>query len=154
MKTGKGLAALLLLVLSMFMAACGSTNSAEPDKGSGSSEEQKENEVTAVLEHVENDVYRYTVDNQTDELMTFEFTSGQRYDYTISNDAGEELYRMSSVSMFMQALGEESVQPGDKLEYDFEIPAADLEAGDYELKAWLTPKDGEAYKEKMDITVK
>lgn len=107
-----------------------------------------------MLELVENGLYRYTVDNQTDELLTFEFTSGQRYDYTISNDAGEELYRMSSVSMFMQALGEESVQPGDMLEYDFEIPAADLEAGDYELKAWLTPTDGPSHEAKMDITIK
>lgn len=152
MKTGKGLT-VFLLVLTMILAACGSTNSAEPDKGNGSSEDKKENEVTAMLEHVENNLYRYTVDNQTDELMTYEFTSGQRYDYTISDDSGEELYRMSSVSMFIQALGEESVQPGDKLVYDFEIPAADLEAGDYELKAWLTPKDGEAYETKMDITI-
>src|SRR5690606_38555768 len=119
MKQGTFLTALLVLAMALILAACGSTNSAEPDKGSGSSAEEPEIEVTAMLELVENGLYRYTVDNQTDEVLTFEFTSGQRYDYTISNDAGEELYRMSSVSMFMQALGEESVQPGDMLEYDF-----------------------------------
>ncbi|WP_033540977.1 BsuPI-related putative proteinase inhibitor [Planococcus sp. CAU13] len=153
MKTGKALAWLLLLTVALLLAGCGTSPSAEPDKGSASSGASEKGEVSGMLKQVEDNLYLYTVDNQTEDALNFEFTSGQRFDFTLSNESGEELYRMSSVSMFIQALGEETLEPGGKLEYEFEVPAADLGAGDYQLKAWLTPKDGEAYPAEMQITV-
>ncbi|MCM3611867.1 BsuPI-related putative proteinase inhibitor [Planococcus sp. MERTA32b] len=153
MKTSKRLAAFFLLSLTIFLAACGSSGTVEPDMGNGSSEGIVEDEVTALLEQMDNNLYRYTVNNQTDETMTYEFTSGQRYDFTISNQDGDELYRLSSVSMYMQALGEETLEPGEKLEYEFEIPAMELEPGTYQLTAWLTPQEGPKYETETELTV-
>lgn len=154
MKATKRLAAfILLLALSTFLAACGTSGSVEPDMGNGSSDGVVEDEVTALLEQMDTKLYRYTVNNQTDESMTFNFTSGQRYDFTISNEDGDELYRESSVSSYIQALGEETLEPGDKLEYEFEIPPMEFESGVYTITAWLTPQEGQKYEAEADFTV-
>ena len=153
MKARKGLAAFILLALALFLAACGTSGSEEPDMGNGSSNGVVEEEVTALLEQMDSNLYRYTVNNQTDESMTFKFTSGQRYDFTISNEEGEELHRESAVSMYMQALGEETLEPGDTLEYEFEIPPLELESGVYQIKAWLTPEEGPQYEAETEHTV-
>ncbi|OHX56142.1 hypothetical protein BB776_05275 [Planococcus salinarum] len=152
MKAKKGLWAFILL-LTMFLAACGTSDSTEPDMGNGSSDGVVEDEVTALLEQMDNDLYRYTVSNQTDETITFEFTSGQRYDFTITNEEGEELYRLSSVSTYIQVLGEETLEPGDKLEYEIEIPPKDFESGTYTITAWLTPQEGKKYEAEAEFTV-
>lgn len=157
MKTNKVLTATLLLFLTLFLAACGTSESDEPDAGNASTggviEEVTENEVSAMLEQVENNLYRYTVNNDTDESMTFNFTSGQRFDYTISNGQGEELHRESAVSMYTQALGEETLEPGGTLEYEFEIPPLELESGVYLIKAWFTPQEGPQYEAETEHTV-
>lgn len=153
MKTRKALAIYLLLSLTIFLAACGSSGTVEPDMGNGSSDGIVEDEVTALLEQMDSNLYRYTVNNQTDETMTYEFTSGQRYDFTISNEDGDELYRLSAVSTYMQALGEETIGPGEKLEYEFEVPSTDLEPGAYQITAWLTPQEGPKYEAETELTV-
>ncbi|MFC3210021.1 BsuPI-related putative proteinase inhibitor [Planomicrobium okeanokoites] len=153
MKKPKVLAAFLLLSLTFFLAACGASGTVEPDMGNGSSDGIVEDEVTALLEQMDSNLYRYTVNNQTDETMTYEFTSGQRYDYTISNQDGDELYRLSAVSTYMQALGEETIEPGEKLEYEFEVPSNDLEPGTYQLNAWLTPQEGPKFEAETELTV-
>lgn len=153
MKIRKFLAAFLLLSMAILMAACGTSGTAEPDMGNGSSEGLVENEVTALLEQMDSNLYRYTVNNQTEEAVTYDFTSGQRYDFTISKEDGEELYRLSSVSTYMQALGEETVEPGEKLEYEFEVPTTELEPGSYKLTAWLTPQEGAKYEAETELTV-
>lgn len=153
MKAHKFLAALLFLTLAIFLTACGTSSTAEPDIANGSSEGVVEDEVIALLEKMDNNLYRYTVSNQTDEAVTFEFTSGQRYDFTLSNEVGDEVFRLSSVSTYMQALGEEMLEPGDKLEYEFEVPQVELESGVYTLKAWLTPKEGSKFEMETDYTV-
>ncbi|MFD1032334.1 BsuPI-related putative proteinase inhibitor [Metaplanococcus flavidus] len=153
MKANKILNTFFVLALAMFLAACGTTDSVNPDMGNGSSDGVVEDEVTAVLEQMDDDLYRYTVNNQTEESVTFNFTSGQRFDYTISNADGEEVYRLSSVSSYIQALGEETLEPGDKLEYEFEIPPLDLESGVYTITAWLTPEEGPKYEVEIEHTI-
>lgn len=153
MKASKRWVAFLLMALALVLAACGASGSVEPDMGTGSSEGVVKEEVTALLEQMDNNLYRYTVNNQTDEAMTFDFTSGQRYDFTLSNEEGDELYRLSSVSTYMQALGEETLEPGEKLEYEFEIPPMELESGVYQLTAWLTPQEGPKYEADAEFTV-
>lgn len=153
MKAHKILAVFLFLSLAFILSACGTSGTVEPDMGNGSSEGVVEDEVTALLEQMDNNLYRYTVNNQTEETITFEFTSGQRYDFTISNEDGDELHRLSSVSTYIQALGEETLEPGDKLEYEFEIPPMELEPGSYQLNAWLTPKEGPKYEAETELTV-
>lgn len=158
MKTGKALAASLLMAFALLLAACGTSTSTEPesDKGNGSStgsEEKKVTEMNATLDQLDKDLFRYTVNNPTDDTIYYEFSSGQRFDFTLSNDKGEELHRDSSVNMYTQALGEETLQPDGKLEYEFVIPELELEAGVYQLKAWLTPTDGPQYEAETEFKV-
>lgn len=157
MKMNRILTATLLLFLTFFLAACGTSETDDPDTGNAATEEVTEevaeNEVPAMLEQVENNLYRYTVNNDTDESMTFNFTSGQRFDYTISNEQGEELHRESAVSMYIQALGEETLEPGGSLEYEFEIPPLELDPGVYTIRAWFTPQEGPQYEAEAEHTV-
>lgn len=139
---------LLLLLAALVLAGCG-TNSddlpEDPDNDNDSGGEQIESEITSTLEDIGDGTYRYVVKNDTDEAVTFNFTSGQRYDFTLTDDQGNESFRMSSVSMYTQALGEETIRQGEELQYDFQIPEANLSPGTYTLEVWLTPTQVETY---------
>lgn len=153
MKAKNILATFTILILVMLLAACGTSTNEEPDADNGASEGIIKEEVTSVLEQMDSNLYRYSVNNHTDKPMTFNFTSGQRFDYTISNEKSAELYRDSSVSMYTQALAEERLEPGGTLEYEFEVPPLELEAGVYTIKAWLTPEEGAQYEAEIEHTV-
>lgn len=148
--------ALILFLFAGILTACGSeagntdepedNNIEEPTGGDDVSGGISEDGMAPQIEKLEDDLYRYSVTNENEEAVTFEFTSGQRFDFALFNENGEQEFLMSSVSSFIQALGEETVAPGEELSYEFEIPPLeDLEAGTYTLQAWLTPSDGAAY---------
>ena len=148
--------AMILFIFTLILTACG-TESGNPDEPEDNDTEEpadddgvsggiSEDGMLPQIEQLDDDLYRYSVTNENDEAMTFEFTSGQRFDFALFNDSGEQEFLMSSVSSFIQALGEETVAPGEQLSYEFEIPPLDdLEAGTYTLQAWLTPSDGADY---------
>ena len=140
-----------MMAFCLIFVACGTNENGtdnQGDSGSGIS-----GEVEPAVKQVEGDIFRYTLDNQTGEEVTFDFTSGQRFDFALSNEAGEQVFLFSSVSMFTQALGEETVATGEKLSYDLEIPELDLESGTYTLEAWLTPEEGPAFEAKSEYIV-
>lgn len=148
MKKSNWLNACMAPALVLTLAACG-TGNGEANGNSGTADEPPEEsasaEVEPMIEQVDEDTYRYTIANQTEEAKTFEFTSGQRFDFSLSNDNGEQVFLLSSVSAYIQALGEETIDAGEQLDYEFDIPEIDLEPGTYELEAWLTPKEGPAF---------
>lgn len=160
-------AAMMILLLAGFLlAACGTNagNGSQPPEDDeeieapGESDEAEMdasvNEMTSTVEHLEGDLYRYTVTNETDEAVTFEFTSGQRFDFALINEQGEQEFLMSSVSSFIQAMGEETIEQGGELSYEFEVPPLeDLDAGTYTLEAWLTPSVGESFQAETDHVV-
>lgn len=157
MKTKFRLGAFLILMAALILAACGSGQGNEtenpsddptteqPDTNDGTTGGTTEGEMEPDIEQVNDETYRYSLVNQTGEPQTFEFTSSQRYDFSLANESGEEVFLLSSVSSYLQALGEETVDQGDELSYEFEIPPLELEPGTYELTAWLTPRQGETY---------
>ncbi|OLS40659.1 BsuPI-related putative proteinase inhibitor [Bacillus sp. MRMR6] len=100
-----------------------------------------------------NGKFQYQVKNQTEKEITLEFTSSQRFDYAVYKENGEQIYLFSSVALFMMALGEEILLPGDELNYEFDLTELGLEKGKYTVEAWLTPKGGENYKILMDYIV-
>lgn len=151
MKLKTRLLFLTFMAFCLFLTACGTS-----DKGTGA-EGNKEMEETGEMEPAvkeENGVFRYTLANHTSEDVKFDFTSGQRVDFSLSNGAGEQVFLFSSVSMFTQALGEESVAAGDQLSYDLEVPELDLAPGTYTLEAWLTPEEGPVFEAETDYQVK
>jgi hypothetical protein len=57
------------------------------------------------------------VTNPTDQPVTLEFSSSQRYDFAVQNADGAEVWRWSSDRMFAQALGTETIPPGGTVDY-------------------------------------
>ena len=56
--------------------------------------------------------------NPLAEALTLPFSSGQRYDFVVTNEAGVEVWRWSHDRMFTMALGSETLQPGDERVYE------------------------------------
>ena len=144
--------------LSLALAACGTgegdASEGDAAKTSGESSEEVEAAVMEpMLKQLDEDTYRYTLANETEGTVTFEFTSGQRFDFSLSDEDGEQVFLLSSVSAYIQALGEETLAPGEELNYEFDVPELDLEAGTYDLEAWLTPKEGPAYHSETEYVV-
>lgn len=131
----------LLASLLFVLSACGTSENGS--YGSGSKEDKK-GEVTATLDKTDAG-YRYTMKNGTSEALTFNFTSSQRYDFALFNADDEQVFSLASVSSFAQVLGDETVEAGEELSYNFEVPPLDLTSGTYKIEAWLTPEQGPAY---------
>lgn len=125
----------------MVLAGCVSGN--EPREN----EPEKAEEIikSSITEH-ENFLFRYNIENRGTENHTYDFTSGQRFDYEIVNAKGEVIHLFSSAAMFMQALGTETIPAGQSLVYDLDLSTLELEAGQYTINAWLTPTSGESNK--------
>jgi len=49
--------------------------------------------------------------NYTEEEVTFHFNTGQRYDFIIEDEEGNEVWRWSKDMMFAMVLGEETLGP-------------------------------------------
>lgn len=57
------------------------------------------------------------VTNQSNQPVTLEFNSGQRYDFVVRTPQGAEVWRWSADRMFTQALGTETIAPGATLRF-------------------------------------
>jgi len=141
----------VFLILGFLLVGCGKANSNDTNNdGSGI----VAGEITAGLKETSPLVFQYEVNNQTEKEVKLEFSSSQRFDYSVETDKGEQIYLFSSVTMFLAVLGEETIMPGEALRYEIDLHDLDLKAGNYLLTAWLTPKDGKAYPVSKKFTVK
>ncbi len=143
----------VLLVLGLFLVGCGavSNNMDEPNSDVSCI---VAGEMSAVLTETSPLVFQYEVENQTEKEVALEFSSSQRFDYSVETNTGEQVYLFSSLAMFMAVMGEETMKPGETLSYEMNLHELGLKAGDYLLTAWLTPKDGKAYQVTKGFTVK
>lgn len=147
----------LVLLLGILIAGCGTKGEPlveEPDteveaEGSGI----VAGELEASLTEQSPLVFQYEVKNQTEEEMKFEFTSSQRFDYSVETKDGKEIFLFSSVTSFLQVIGEENVKQGESLTYEINLHDLELEKGTYVLNAWLTPQEGKKFKATMEFTV-
>lgn len=152
MKRKAAIGWLMAIMAALMLAACGTESDNLPeDTESGG--EIIEGEVTSTIEETDNGTYRYSVKNDTQEAVTFNFTSGQRYDFTLTDEQGNEVFRMSSVSMYTQALGEEILRQGEELQYEIQVPEANLEPGTYTLEVWMTPTQSTNYPAEIEHTI-
>ena len=152
MRQKAALSWLMALFAAIVLAACSTESDNQPEDPAPGGE-IIEGEVTSTIEETGNGTYRYTVKNDTQEAVTFNFTSGQRYDFTLTDEQGNEVFRMSSVSMYTQALGEEILRQGEELQYEIQVPEANLEPGTYTLEVWMTPTQGTNYPAEIEHTI-
>jgi len=148
----------LVLLLGMFVAGCGTKgeplSSNEPDteveaEGSGIVAGEMEASITEQSPLV----FQYEVKNQTEEEIKLEFSSSQRFDYSVQTKEGDELFLFSSVTSFLQVIGEETVKQWESLSYKIDLHDLELQKGDYVLTVWLTPMDGQKHKATKEFTV-
>lgn len=148
---------IILLLLGILVSGCGTENKVANDKPvngtGGGGHGIVAGEVAASLTPQSPLVFHYEVKNQTEQEVTLEFTSSQRYDYSVKNKDGEEIFLFSSTAAFLQALGEVTIKQGETLSYVIDLKRLSLEKGDYTLTVWMTPTGGPKYKAEQEFSV-
>ncbi len=81
---------------------------------------------------------RFTMVNQTGTPIRLEFTSAQRFDVTIGDAHGSEVWRWSAGRMFATVMGNENLGPGNPRLTNEAIFKGPLSPGLYRIRAWLT----------------
>ena len=81
-----------------------------------------------------------TLRNTGAEPAVLNFTSGQRYDFFLRGGGSETLWTWSADKGFIQALGQETVPPGEQVVWEERIPLP-AEPGTYMLSASVTSPD-------------
>ncbi|WP_226037313.1 BsuPI-related putative proteinase inhibitor [Aquibacillus saliphilus] len=146
-----------LFLLGVLLVGCGTGNQ-EPDQKNEDENNSNKNDIVAgemepSLTEQQAFSYQYQVTNQTEDKITLEFTSSQRFDYSVETKDGEQLFLFSSVASFMQVLGEEKIKPGESLEYSIDLTELDLSQGEYVLNVWMTPTEGKKYQVSQEFSV-
>lgn len=89
-----------------------------------------------VLGYDGNDSLVFSVKNQTEQKQTLTFTSGQKFDYVVWNEKGEQVRQYSMNKMFTAVMSTLTLKQGE--EQTFTASLEDLPAGTYKAKFWLT----------------
>lgn len=147
----------VFLLLLSFLGGCGGEREVEQVSSSGKEEEVNvdtvEEDVLAEINEVSPLSFQYKVKNESEKDLTLNFTSSQRFDYSIKTVSGEEVFLFSSVSSFLQVVGKEVLSPGGELVYDIDIKDVGLSKGTYILTVWMTPTTGKAYSTSINFSV-
>ncbi len=81
---------------------------------------------------------RFTMVNQTGTPVRLEFTNAQRFDVSIGDAHGNEVWRWSAGRMFATVMGHETMGLDDpRLAYEA-VFRGSLAPGTYQVRAWLT----------------
>lgn len=148
---------ILVFILAMFiLGGCSAEREVEPVVSSGREEENMDKvqgDVVSKLIEASPLEFQYRVKNETGKEITLDFTSSQRFDYSIVNSKGEEVFLFSSVSSFLQVIGKEVLSPGEQLSYDIYVKDVELSRGKYTLNAWMTPRTGNVYSSSIQFTI-
>ncbi len=124
---------LFIAVLSGTLAACaGGEENPEPGPGAADSADPGApvagaNELaTSLIARVRDGgvAFALNVTNAGAESIRLDFNSGQRFDVSVTDAAGAEVWRWSADRSFIQVLGSETVEPGATLTYDAEWAGA------------------------------
>lgn len=75
--------------------------------------------------------------------LVLNFSSSQRFDISVFDSQGREIYRWSHGKGFLTVMGREEIR-GEKT-WVAELPAGEWPKGDYAVLAWLTPLEGYAW---------
>lgn len=77
------------------------------------------------------------VTNSSGQPIELRFNSGQRFDFVVQRPGGDTVWRWSADRGFTQALGTETLGPGESLRYSAEWPIEERR-GEYEAVGMVT----------------
>ena len=81
----------------------------------------------------------YRASNAERESVTFSFPSGQRYDFTLTDAEGNDVWRWSSNKRFAMTAAELTLRRGEFVEFEETLDLSTLETGGWmTLSGWLT----------------
>jgi len=85
---------------------------------------------------------RLELQNDTDRPLVLEFSTSQRYDFTILGTQGDTVWSSSAGRNFMQMLGQETVQPGQNLLYSEQI-RPELPPGTFQIVGRIVARESD-----------
>ncbi|MCA1061521.1 hypothetical protein LCL96_21675 [Rossellomorea aquimaris] len=149
---------MITIILMAGMAGCGTADENDSDSTNNGTNQEAGEDMTVQKgivagamepsltkqDAADQNVYVYSVKNQTEQEKTFEFSSGQKIDYELRNEKGEVVYKDSKNKMYTQALQEITVKQGEAFTQKIVLPK--LESGSYTLTVWMTAKGDQDYK--------
>lgn len=146
----------IVILIGILLTGCGTgvNNESNGSNGNTNGSGMVSGEGSSSIVEKNSFQYEYIVKNETEEVVKLEFTSSQRFDYSVRTKDGKEIFLFSSIAAFLQALGEEELKPGEELIYEIDLTDLNLDKGEYILSVWMTPKDGETYKVSKDVVIK
>ncbi|HSL70906.1 MAG TPA: BsuPI-related putative proteinase inhibitor [Longimicrobiales bacterium] len=80
------------------------------------------------------------VTNPTRTAVELRFPTGQRYDFSVMTPGGGELWRWSAGQMFTQAVGADTLAPGQSVTYRAEWRPSN-QSGRFTARGWVTSED-------------
>lgn len=83
--------------------------------------------------------------------VTLDFTSSQRFDFSIRNDRGDTVYTWSATRLFLAVVGQEVIS-GERNWIDA-LPVSTLPEGRYSVEGWLTTSTGKRYQASVGFEV-
>ena len=88
------------------------------------------------------DVIEVTLElrNTSDQPLVLDFSTGQRYDFAILSTPADTVWSWSEGRMFMQMLGQETVQPNQVLVYREQV-SPQLPAGTFTIVGRIVAQD-------------
>lgn len=89
--------------------------------------------------------------NEGPDAVRLDFSSGQRFDFVVRDAAGEPVWRWSDDRSFIQALGSETMPPGDSLVYQAELERG-LELGRYTVVG-MVPTRNRSLRDSVEVEV-
>ncbi|MEN8374537.1 MAG: BsuPI-related putative proteinase inhibitor [Gemmatimonadota bacterium] len=141
------------LTLSCAGGTDGGTQNGSPatDDGAAAAEAPADLATSLIARVAERDVaVVLSITNAGGEAVRLDFNSGQRFDVSVSDVEGEEVWRWSEGRSFIQALGSETLAPGATLSYETSWP--EPAAGNYRVAGWVTASNRDIRQE-VDVRV-
>lgn len=84
---------------------------------------------------------RVSVTNTGDKTVALTFLTGQKYDFSVTDSAGTEIWLWSKGRSFTQAVTAIKVKPGENYNYYGRVEAGSLKPGEYTAAAWITAEE-------------
>lgn len=145
---GKRFFGVVVMFLLSFSLLGGCSGSQSDDGSSGNNGKNKGNGGIAAggiqtwVEYEQNGdtiVFKFHLKNQTENVKTFHFNTGQRFDFIIKNEQEEKVVQYSEGKLFTQAVGTEKMKQAEELDYKTKVTG--LAEGKYTVTFWLTAKE-------------